>query len=204
MKAASAGRDSSQAHGRVPARRSSRGSARRRQVERFRGYACSICSISSWSRSTDDWAPFARRQPGCRALIEQLHGVGPVSATAILAELGDCRRFSSSDDAVRHAASTSPSTVRRQARPRPSLARGARAVALRALRGRGFRRPRRLTRPRLLPPGRSTARERRRGIRAGFRCGLLPGKTKHLHTRRSWISRQPTSGQVGRSSFCGD
>jgi hypothetical protein len=31
---------------------------------------------------------FARRQPGCRALIEQLYGVGPVSATAILAELG--------------------------------------------------------------------------------------------------------------------
>jgi transposase len=42
------------------------------------------------------------RQPGCRALIERLYGVGPVSATAILAELGDCRRFSSSDDAVRH------------------------------------------------------------------------------------------------------
>ena len=52
--------------------------------------------------------------------------------------------------------------------------------------------------------GRSTARERRCGIRAGFRRGLLPGKTKHLHTRRSWISGQPTSGQVGRSSFCGD
>jgi transposase len=46
---------------------------------------------------------FARRQPGCRALRERLYGVGPVSATAILAELGDCRRFSSSDDAVRHA-----------------------------------------------------------------------------------------------------
>jgi transposase len=46
---------------------------------------------------------FARRQPGCRALIETLYGVGPVSATAIVAELGDCRRFASSDDAVRHA-----------------------------------------------------------------------------------------------------
>jgi transposase len=45
---------------------------------------------------------FARRQPGCRALISGLYGVGPVSATAILAELGECRRFSSSDDAVRH------------------------------------------------------------------------------------------------------
>src|SRR6266545_2211546 len=46
---------------------------------------------------------FAARQPGCRALSERLYGVGPVTATAVLAELGDCRRFSSSDDAVRHA-----------------------------------------------------------------------------------------------------
>jgi transposase len=39
---------------------------------------------------------FARRQPGCHALIKHPYGVGPVSATAILAELGDCRRFSGS------------------------------------------------------------------------------------------------------------
>lgn len=45
---------------------------------------------------------FARRQPGCRALMARLYGVGPLVATAILAELGDCRRFRSSDDAVRH------------------------------------------------------------------------------------------------------
>src|SRR5436190_24094976 len=45
---------------------------------------------------------FARRQRGCRALIANLYGVGAISATAILAELGDCRRFASSDDAVRH------------------------------------------------------------------------------------------------------
>jgi transposase len=45
---------------------------------------------------------FARRQPGCRALAGQLYGVGAVTATAILAELGDTRRFRSSDDAVRH------------------------------------------------------------------------------------------------------
>jgi transposase len=47
-------------------------------------------------------ADFARRQPGCRALTKQLYGVGAVTATAILAELGDARRFRSSDDAVRH------------------------------------------------------------------------------------------------------
>ncbi len=46
---------------------------------------------------------FAARQPGCRALSERIYGIGPVCATAILAELGDCRRFTSSDDAVRHA-----------------------------------------------------------------------------------------------------
>lgn len=45
---------------------------------------------------------FARRQPGCRALTAQLYGVGAVTATAIVAELGDPRRFTSSDDAVRH------------------------------------------------------------------------------------------------------
>ena len=45
---------------------------------------------------------FARRQRGCRALIANLYGVGAISATAILAERGDCRRFASSDDAVRH------------------------------------------------------------------------------------------------------
>ena len=32
----------------------------------------------------------------------RLYGVGAVTATAILAELGDARRFKSSDDAVRH------------------------------------------------------------------------------------------------------
>jgi transposase len=45
---------------------------------------------------------YAHRQPGCRALITRLYGVGPVTATAIVAELGDARRFGSSDDAVRH------------------------------------------------------------------------------------------------------
>src|SRR5919198_626832 len=45
---------------------------------------------------------FARRQPGCRELIARLYGVGPVTATAIVAELGDARRFGCSDDAVHH------------------------------------------------------------------------------------------------------
>jgi len=42
----------------------------------------------------------AKAQPGCRAL-EQLYGVGWLTSAAILAELGDCRRFTSADQAVR-------------------------------------------------------------------------------------------------------
>ena len=44
----------------------------------------------------------ARARPGCRALMEH-YGIGAKVATAILAELGDARRFSSSDQAVRYA-----------------------------------------------------------------------------------------------------
>jgi transposase len=44
---------------------------------------------------------FARRQPGCRAL-QAHYGIGPITATAILAELGDCRRFGASKRAVRY------------------------------------------------------------------------------------------------------
>jgi transposase len=45
---------------------------------------------------------WARRQPGCRALMGQF-GIGPGTAVTILAELGDARRFSSSREAVRYA-----------------------------------------------------------------------------------------------------
>jgi transposase len=44
----------------------------------------------------------AGTQPGCRALWDGHYGVGPLIAVAIWAELGDCRRFTSSDQAVRH------------------------------------------------------------------------------------------------------
>lgn len=44
----------------------------------------------------------ARRQPGCRALMGH-YGIGEITSLAILAELGDARRFSSSRHAVRYA-----------------------------------------------------------------------------------------------------
>ncbi|HEY3946777.1 MAG TPA: IS110 family transposase [Solirubrobacteraceae bacterium] len=44
---------------------------------------------------------YARRQVGCQAL-QAHYGIGPLTAVAVLAELGDCRRFSSSRHAVRY------------------------------------------------------------------------------------------------------
>ena len=46
--------------------------------------------------------PYARRQTGCKALIERYYGVGELVAVTVLAELGDCRRFENSRDAVRY------------------------------------------------------------------------------------------------------
>lgn len=45
---------------------------------------------------------YARRQTGCRALISAHYGVGELCAVTILAELGDCQRFSSSRETVRY------------------------------------------------------------------------------------------------------
>jgi transposase len=49
-----------------------------------------------------DLRAFARKQPGCRALIDQIYGVGGLVAVTILAELGDTRRFQNSRDVVRY------------------------------------------------------------------------------------------------------
>lgn len=50
---------------------------------------------------TRELRAYARRQPGCRALMRHF-GIGGLVAVTILAELGDARRFSSSRDAVRY------------------------------------------------------------------------------------------------------
>jgi transposase len=44
---------------------------------------------------------YARRQPGTRALIDAIYGVGELTGVTILAELGDARRFPNSRDVVR-------------------------------------------------------------------------------------------------------
>jgi transposase len=45
---------------------------------------------------------YARKQPGFRALIDQIYGIGELTSVTILAELGDARRFPSSRDTVRY------------------------------------------------------------------------------------------------------
>jgi transposase len=50
---------------------------------------------------TKELRAYARRQVGCRALMRH-YGIGELTAVMILAELGDCRRFSSSRHAVRY------------------------------------------------------------------------------------------------------
>ena len=45
---------------------------------------------------------YARRQPGCKALMRH-YGIGKLTSVTILAELGDAGRFSSSREAVRFA-----------------------------------------------------------------------------------------------------
>src|SRR5437660_92599 len=60
---------------------------------------------------------YARRQAGCKALMGH-YGIGPLVAVTILAELGDCTRFSSSRLAVRYAGmdiTVYPSDQRRSA-----------------------------------------------------------------------------------------
>jgi transposase len=45
---------------------------------------------------------FGLRQPACRALVDSQYGIGGLLAVAVWSELGDCRRFCRSDQAVRH------------------------------------------------------------------------------------------------------
>jgi transposase len=45
---------------------------------------------------------FGSKQPACKALVAAQYGIGGLIAVAVWSELGDCRRFSRSEQAVRH------------------------------------------------------------------------------------------------------
>jgi transposase len=45
---------------------------------------------------------FGSKQPACQALVEAQYGIGGLIAVAVWSELGDCQRFSRSEQVVRH------------------------------------------------------------------------------------------------------
>ncbi len=49
-----------------------------------------------------DLQRFGARQPACRALVDAQYGIGGLIAVAVWSELGDCQRFSRSEQVVRH------------------------------------------------------------------------------------------------------
>ena len=84
---------------------------------------------------------YAKRQPGCRALMRH-YGIGPLTSITILAELGDARRFCSSREAVRYAGldiTVHQSDARRA--PGHLSRQGPTGAALGALRSRPMRPP---------------------------------------------------------------
>jgi transposase len=49
-----------------------------------------------------DLQRFGVKQPACKALVDAQYGIGGLIAVAVWSELGDCRRFCRSEQAVRH------------------------------------------------------------------------------------------------------
>jgi transposase len=45
---------------------------------------------------------FGTHQPACKALVDAQYGIGGLLAVVLWSELGDCRRFSRSEQVVRH------------------------------------------------------------------------------------------------------
>ncbi len=66
------------------------------------GYAMIDATDAQAQPLKRDLQRFGQRQPACRALVEAHYGIGGLIAVAVWSELGDCRRFSRSDQAVHH------------------------------------------------------------------------------------------------------
>jgi transposase len=73
-------------------------------------------------RLRQDLVAFGKRQPGCLELAHE-YGIGKLLSVVIWCELGDTRRFSSSDDAVRHTGLDVSISSSNGKRMRPHLAR---------------------------------------------------------------------------------
>lgn len=60
------------------------------------GLSAQLDIVERWLRC------YAERQPGCRALMAQYYGIGPILAVTIIAELGDAARFHNGREVVRY------------------------------------------------------------------------------------------------------
>jgi transposase len=75
--------------------------AARRRVQA--GYAMIAATNAEAVPLRAELTRFGTRQPACKALVAAHFGIGGLTAVAIWSELGDCRRFTRSMQAVRHA-----------------------------------------------------------------------------------------------------
>ena len=66
------------------------------------GYRMIDASDAEASPLKEQLQRFGMRQPACRALVEHHYGIGGLLAVAVWSELGDCRRFTRSEQVVRH------------------------------------------------------------------------------------------------------
>jgi transposase len=66
------------------------------------GYAMVDATESQAQPLKRDLQRFGAHQPACRALVNAQYGIGGLLAVAVWSELGDCRRFSRSEQVVRH------------------------------------------------------------------------------------------------------
>lgn len=147
----------------------------------------------------DQIAVTSRRQPACRALQAAHYGIGPLTSVAIWSEMGDCRRFHSSDDAVRHAGLdvTVYSSDRRRTPGTPGPPRPG-GPAQGAVPGGRLRRAAQLTRPRLLPagqgaPGRPT-RVAVRGLQARPPLPPHPAQPRRRRARPGRLTHRARAG----------
>jgi Transposase IS116/IS110/IS902 family/Transposase len=132
---------------------------------------------------------------GYRA-IQALHGIGPITAAILVAEIGDIGRFRSARHLCSWAGMTPPvARVRHQVQPGPHLQAGIDDRSLGGGRGRGPLSRRRGDRPRL-SPDRRAAREQDRPRGGGQ-------ETAHPRLLRAARRRHPLPAPRGRVSTLG-
>ena len=128
---------------------------------------------------------YAQRQSGSKALMAH-YGIGPLIAVRILAELGDCTRFSSSRLAIRYAVMDITMTpVRSASCTGAPLASGSAGAALGAVRGGPVR----------LPAG-----QPRRGNQSdGSSVAALGGRAEERRAQRRPSAIRPSGKRSGRA-----